>query len=137
MIKKLTDEISVSPQILPSDLAGLRAAGFKSLICNRPDGEVADQPLFSDIVSVATAAGMEARYIPIAVGEVCDADVASFAAAVAEMPKPVLAYCRSGTRSATVWAISEAGRKPASEIVDIARSAGYDVTGVMRRLAFG
>lgn len=137
MIKKLTDEISVSPQIVPADLAGLAASGFKSVICNRPDGEGADQPLFSEISSLAAREGMTTRYLPVSGGKVSDADAAAFAAAMSEMPKPVLAYCRTGTRSTTLWAMSQAGQRPASEIVDIARSAGYDVTGVMRRLAYG
>lgn len=136
-LKRLTATISVSPQITASDLASIAAAGFKSIICNRPDGEGADQPVYDEIERAASAAKLSARYIPIVSGKVADVDAAAFAAALEELPKPILAYCRSGTRSATLWALAESGRLPPSEIVDKARAAGFDVSGVMSRVAAG
>jgi len=135
MIKKLTDEISVAPQIKPSELAELAARGFRSIICNRPDGEGADQPVFSEVERAAASLGLMTRYVPVTTGKVSDEEAAAFGAALEELPKPVLAYCRSGTRSTALWALSQAGRRPASEIVEIARSADFDVTGVMSRAA--
>jgi len=120
--KKLSAEISVAPQIEPSDIEGLAAQGFKSIICNRPDGEGADQPPFAEIERAAAAAGLGTRYVPVAAGNVTDEDAAKFAAALAELPKPILAYCRSGTRSTTLWALSQADRRPLSEIVEGAQS---------------
>ena len=137
MIKKLTDEISVAPQIKASELAELAAQGFRAIVCNRPDGEGADQPLFSEIERAASAAGLQARFIPVETGKVSDADAVAFAATFAELPKPVLAYCRSGTRSATLWAMAQTGSRDSSEIVEITRLAGFDVTGVMSRIARG
>ncbi len=137
MVKRLTDEISVAPQIKASELAELAAQGFRSIVCNRPDGEGADQPVFDEIERAAASAGLMARYVPVATGKVTDADAAAFSAAWAELPKPILAYCRSGTRSTTLWALAQAGTRPSNEIVEIARAAGFDVTGVMSRVAKG
>jgi sulfide:quinone oxidoreductase len=117
MIKKLTDEISVAPQIKPSELGELAARGFRSIICNRPDGEGADQPVFSEVEQAAASLGLMTRYIPVTSGKISDEEAAAFGAALDELPKPVLAYCRSGTRSTALWALSQAGRRPASEIV--------------------
>ncbi len=137
MTKKLTDEISVAGQISPEAVGELAALGFKSIICNRPDGEGSDQPLFREVADAAAAAGLEARYVPVSSGQVSDADAAAFSAAIAELPKPILAYCRTGTRSTTLWAFTQSGQRPAVDIVEIARRAGYDVSGVMSRVARG
>jgi sulfide:quinone oxidoreductase len=133
--KKLSNEVSVSPQIVPSDMAAIAGQGFKSIICNRPDGEGADQPLFAEVESAARAAGLVARYIPVGTGKVTDEDARQFGAAMAELPKPVLAYCRTGTRSTTIWALNEGIRRPAAEIAETAKAAGYDVSGVLDRIA--
>ena len=133
--KKLSNEVSVSPQIVSSDVARLAEQGFKSIICNRPDGEGADQPLFTEIESAARAAGLAARYLPVSTGKVTDEDAALFGAASAELPKPILAYCRTGTRSTTLWALNEGSRRPAAEIAETAKAAGYDVSGVLDRIA--
>ncbi|MBI1649206.1 bifunctional protein tyrosine phosphatase family protein/NAD(P)/FAD-dependent oxidoreductase [Hyphomicrobium sulfonivorans] len=135
MAKELTGELSVAGQISPAEMTDLAADGFRSIICNRPDGEGADQPSFAEIAAAAAAAGLQARYVPITAGQVSDADATAFAAALTELPKPVLAYCRSGTRSTILWAMTEAGKRPADDIVNRARLAGYDVTGVMQRVA--
>ncbi|MBS0234903.1 MAG: TIGR01244 family phosphatase [Proteobacteria bacterium] len=135
--KKLTDDLSVTAQILPSDIAQLVAMGFKSIIDNRPDGEGSDQPSFPEIEREAKANGLAARYLPVQAGKVSDGDAAKFGAALAQLPKPVLAYCRTGTRSTTLWALSEAGRRPMSEILTKAHDAGYDMSGVASRIAAG
>jgi len=135
--KKLTDDLSVTAQILPSDIAQLAAMGFKSIIDNRPDGEGPDQPSFPEIEREAKANGLAARYLPVQAGKVSDGDAAKFGAALAQLPKPVLAYCRTGTRSTTLWALSEAGRRPMSEILTKAHDAGYDMSGVASRIAAG
>lgn len=135
--KKLTDDLSVSPQILPADVAELAAMGFKSIIDNRPDGEGPDQPSFAEIERAAKASGLAARYVPVQSGKVSDADAVEFGAALAHMPKPILAYCRTGTRSTTLWALAEAGRIPMADILSKASAAGYDMSGVASRIASG
>ncbi len=135
--KTLTDDLSVATQILPGDVVQLAAMGFKSIISNRPDGEGADQPSFSEIEREAKANGLTARYLPVESGKVSDSDAAAFGTALAEMPKPILAYCRTGTRSTTLWALSEAGHRPMADILLKAREAGYDMSGVASRIAAG
>jgi sulfide:quinone oxidoreductase len=131
-IRKLTDELSVAPQILAGDVPAIAAAGFRAVICNRPDGEASDQPCCEEIESAVKAAGLEWRWQPVRSGGVTAQDVEAFGALMEELPKPVLAYCRTGTRCATLWCLSEAGKRPLPDILGCAQSAGYDMTAVMR-----
>ncbi|MFN4128970.1 MAG: TIGR01244 family sulfur transferase [Paracoccaceae bacterium] len=135
--KKISPALSVSAQITPQDVATARDAGFRAIICNRPDGEGPDQPGFHEIEAAAKAAGLEARYIPVVGGIVSDSDVATFDAALRELPGPVLGYCRTGTRSATLWSLAQAGRMPLHDILGATAAAGYDMSGVTRRIANG
>jgi sulfide:quinone oxidoreductase len=132
-IRKITDELSVAPQIAASDIADIAAAGFRAVICNRPDGESTDQPCCGDIEAVVKAHGLVWRSQPVHSGAVTIADAQEFGAMLAELPKPVLAYCRSGTRCAILWSLSEAGKRSLAEIVSLADAAGYDVVSVMER----
>ena len=136
-IRKITDDLSVSPQITPGDVAAIRDAGFRAIICNRPDGEGADQPNFDEIETAAKANGLDARYLPITSGMVQDTDAESFGQALRDLPGPVFAYCRTGTRSATLWSLSEAKRRPVPEILAATKAAGYDMAGVARRIVNG
>ncbi len=137
-IKAINAGLSVSPQILPDDIAAIAAAGFRSVICNRPDGEGADQPAFAEIEAAARAAGLQAAYQPVISGQVKDADAEAFGALFATLPKPVFAYCRSGTRSATLWSLSEAAHgRPLPEILAATKAAGHDMAAVARRIANG
>jgi sulfide:quinone oxidoreductase len=136
-LREITKTFAVSPQITADDIATLKAQGFRAIVCNRPDGEGADQPSFDEIAAAAEAAGIEMRHIPIKAGLVTDADVDAFGAALGELPGPVLAYCRSGTRSATLWSLSEARTRPMTEILAATKAAGYDMNGVARRIANG
>lgn len=99
---KLTDDLSVSGQIQPSDMADIKRLGFRSVIGNRPDGEGPGQPAFEAIRAAAEAEGLPVRYIPVA-GGIGLEQLEAFADAVDELPKPILAYCKSGMRSATLW----------------------------------
>jgi sulfide:quinone oxidoreductase len=130
-VKPLTLDLSVSPQIAASDVDRLASQGFKSIICNRPDGEGVGQPSFAEIAKVAAASGLEARYLPVTPGKFSDEDADRFREALSELPKPIVAYCRSGTRSATLWSLAEASRRTPHDIVERAKSAGYDVADVI------
>jgi sulfide:quinone oxidoreductase len=136
-IRTLTEELAVGPQIAAADVAAIAAAGFHSIVCNRPDGEGADQPLFSEIERAATQQGMQIRYLPVESGKVTDAQAAEFGMLMARLPRPVFAYCRTGTRCATLWALSEAASMPASQIMERAAKAGFDLKGVVRRVVNG
>jgi uncharacterized protein (TIGR01244 family) len=96
--QKLSDEFTVCPQIIPADVAAIAAGGFRSVICNRPDGESPDQTPYALIESEVRKAGLEFRHIPVVSGAMTQADVGAMAAALSELPAPVFAYCRSGTR---------------------------------------
>ncbi len=135
--RRINDQLSVSPQLGLADLALAAEAGFRAVICNRPDGEGPDQPTFEEIEAAARAVGLEARYIPVTQGVVREEDAAAFGKAMADLPKPVLAYCRSGTRSATLWSLSEAQSRPLTEILAATKAAGYDMAGLARRIANG
>jgi sulfide:quinone oxidoreductase len=113
--KTLRPGLSVTGQMQPKEVSNIAKLGFKSLICNRPDGEGADQPTFAEIEAAATAAGMEARYIPVVSGRVTDADALKFKAAMEELPGPVLAFCRSGARSTMMWEMSQKLKPAASD----------------------
>lgn len=135
-IKTITDQLSVSEQILPAQISEIAAAGFKSIICNRPDGEGADQPVFAEIEAQAKIAGLSAVYQPVISGKVSDEDASSFCALMDVLPKPIIAYCRTGTRSATLWSLAEGARgRPLPEILSAAKAAGFDMNGVVRRIA--
>ncbi len=136
-IKTINAEISVATQITPDDVQKLVDQGFRALICNRPDGEAADQPNFSEIEAAAKKAGLEIRNLPIVSGKVSDQDAADFGAAMQELPRPILAYCRTGTRSATLWSLSQANRMSVADILAATKAAGYDMGGVVRRIANG
>ncbi len=136
-IKAITAGLSVSPQIAAADVQHLKDQGFRSIICNRPDGEGADQPTYEEIEAAADEAGLEVRYIPIAQGKVGDEDAAMFGAALQDLPGPVLAYCRTGTRSATLWSLAMAEEKTVADILAATKAAGYDMGGVVRRIVNG
>ena len=136
--KRFNANLSVSDQIAPAAIAGIAEAGFRSVICNRPDGEGADQPGFAEIEAAAKVAGLQAAYQPVVSGQVTDSDAQAFGALFASLPKPVFAYCRTGTRSATLWSLSEAALgRPLPEILSATKAAGYDMGAVARRIANG
>ncbi len=136
-IRKITDKTSVTPQITAEDMTAIKEVGFRAIICNRPDGEGADQPSFEEIKAAAKGLGIKAAYVPVHSGMVQDADVDAFGAALADLPRPVLAYCRTGTRSATLWCFHESAKRPMPEILAATKAAGYDMNGVARRIANG
>jgi sulfide:quinone oxidoreductase len=136
-IHQLTDELSVAPQIVAQDLKAIHDAGFRSIICNRPDGEGTDQPNFDEIERAASQLGLQSRYLPTDSGKVTDEQGATFGALMAELPKPVLAYCRTGMRSTTMWALSQGGKMPLPQIIERSARAGFDLKGVVRRIVNG
>ncbi len=134
-LRRLNGELFVAGQINPGDVPELAAKGIRAIICNRPDGEGPGQPPFSDIEKVAEANGIKAAYLPVVPTSISDQDAANFGKALDELPKPMVAYCRSGMRSSALWALSQAGQLPAKEIVDTAAGAGYDLKPLLPRLA--
>jgi sulfide:quinone oxidoreductase len=134
-LRKIDDRISVAPQIQIADLPAIAGLGFKTLVANRPDNEDPGQPLMAGIEEAAREQGLQWVYMPVASGNISDDDVERFGAMIRTADAPVLAFCRSGTRSAVLWALSSAGETPANEIFDKAQSAGYDISAIAPRLA--
>ena len=136
-IREVTSQFFVAPQITETDLALLQKRGIRSVICNRPDGEGADQPTFQELSRTAEKMGMAMRYLPVSGGLVQDEDAADFSEAMNALPKPVLAYCRTGTRSATLWSLAQANNRPLADILSATKNAGFDMKGVVRRIVNG
>lgn len=134
-LKRINDHISVSGQIVPEDMAALKAQGFTTIINNRPDGEAPDQPAASEIEAAARAAGLDYRFIPLGRDGVTAEMVEKTRAALNESEGPVFAFCRSGTRSTTLWALSQAGEMDADEIIGQAAHAGYDMSHLAGHLS--
>lgn len=105
-ITEITPDYSVSPQISAGELAGIKERGFQSVLCNRPDGESPDQTPEAEIRAEAERLGLAFAYVPVVSGQIDAEDVADFRAAFERLPKPVLAYCRSGTRCQNLWMLA-------------------------------
>ena len=133
-LKPLTADLSVSPQITPEEVAKLAAAGYRSIISNRPDGESPDQPAWLTIKAAAAGQGMEALHIPVVASQISDADVESFREALKLLPKPVAAFCRTGTRAALLWALANEAKLSLDERMRIAGDQGYDLSPFRPRL---
>ncbi|MDD3446294.1 MAG: TIGR01244 family sulfur transferase [Zavarzinia sp.] len=133
-LKKLTPFLSVAPQINAGDVGSLSALGYRAIINNRPDNEGAGQPASADLEAAARRLGLEYRHIPVISGQVTDEAVAAFQAALGEVKGPVLAFCRTGTRSTTLWALSEAHHLSSDAIVQTAADIGYDLQNLRPRL---
>lgn len=130
--RRVTEDFSVSPQIEPADLAAAAARGFTLVINNRPDGEVPGQPTSAQIEAAARAAGMDYVHIPV-VGSPNEDQVTANRVAIEDADGPVLAFCRSGTRSIVTWSLGQAlsGVRSRSELATLGRGAGYDLSGVL------
>lgn len=129
---KVTDDFSVAPQITLSDVARAKAEGFALVINNRPDGEAPDQPSSAEMEAAARAAGIAYAHIPVRGGPSPE-QVEIERQILADAKGPVLAYCRSGTRSIVTWSIGEAlaGTRSRQELIQLGAQAGYDLTGVL------
>ncbi len=132
MIRPLNDRFAVAPQIAPEDLPAIAAAGYVAIINNRPDGEEPGQPDDATMRAAAAAAGLGYTAIPVGREGLSMPMLDAMTTALTAADGPVLAYCRSGTRSCNLWALAaaKAGRDPAL-LVAQARGAGYDL-GAMR-----
>ncbi len=134
-LKRINDDVSVAPQISPDDMPAIRAAGFTTVINNRPDGEAPDQPTSETMRTAAEAAGLSYHFIPLGREGVSSQMVDEERAVLEGSDGPVLAFCRSGTRSTTLWALTQAGKMPATEIVAQAAHAGYEMSHLLGYLS--
>ncbi|KQM92509.1 MULTISPECIES: TIGR01244 family sulfur transferase [Sphingomonas] len=131
MIRHINESISVAPQIAVEQVADIAAAGFKTIVNNRPDDEDAGQPSGDAIRAAAEAAGLNYVAIPVTHAGFSHPQIDAMTQALTEAKGPVLAYCRSGTRSCNLWALAaaKAGRNP-NLLLAQAEDAGYDLRGI-------
>lgn len=131
MFRQITDTVFASPQIALAEIEAARAQGIRLIINNRPEGEGDDQTPGAEIEAAAKAAGMDYVAIPVTHAGFSEAQVKAMADALAKADGPVLAYCRSGTRSTLLWALAEAskGANPTVIAANAAR-AGYDIAPI-------
>lgn len=130
--RRVTDTLSVSPQVTEADMARAADEGFVLVINNRPDGEDPGQPSGAAIEAAARAAGLDYVHIPVR-GSPGPDQVAAVQEAVASATGPILAFCRSGTRSIVTWSIGQAlsGDSDRETLVRQGAAAGYDLSGVL------
>ncbi|MCP8889707.1 TIGR01244 family sulfur transferase [Sphingomonas faeni] len=131
MIRHINESISVAPQIAVEQVADIAAAGFKTIVNNRPDDEDAGQPSGDSIRAAAEAAGLRYVAIPVTHAGFSHPQIDAMTQALVDADGPVLAYCRSGTRSCNLWALAaaKAGRNP-NLLLAQAEDAGYDLRGI-------
>jgi uncharacterized protein (TIGR01244 family) len=103
--RQISEDYSVSGQIQPADVAAIKEAGFKSIICNRPNDEQPGQPSADTVKAAAEAAGLAFRYIPVISGQMTQENVDDQAEALDELEGPVFAYCRSGARCTNLYGL--------------------------------
>ena len=127
-IRKLTDRLSVSPQISVEDVAKIKAAGFKTIVNNRPDGEEAGQPLNAQIKAAAEELGLVFHFVPVTSAPFDPKYLAKTQDIVDNAKGPVLFFCRTGTRCTNLWAISQKGKIPGAQLIEIAFDAGYNIS---------
>lgn len=136
-LRKLSDTVTVAPQLRPEELAEVARLGFRTVINNRPDGESLDQPAAAVMETAARAAGLAYHYQPVVSGALGVEDVRTFRALLAEAEGPVLAFCRSGTRCTNLWALAQAGACDPDTVIEAAARAGYDLSGMRHILKQG
>lgn len=133
-IRRVTDGFAVAPQISEDDVEAIAAAGYKTIVANRPDGEGGvDQPRMGAIRAAAEAHGLSFAALPFS-GAPTPEIVERMGNILNEAPQPVVAYCRTGTRSITAWALVHGGQGQADAIVDAGAAAGYDLSSIAELL---
>lgn len=128
-LRQLTPDLAVAPQIQPDDLPALAEAGFRVLVNNRPDAEVGPGEDHQTMRTAAEAAGLSYHFIPFIPGQITPEMISAQAEALSA-PGPKVAYCRSGNRSAVLWALTRAGKEPTDYLIETAARAGYDLSGI-------
>lgn len=131
-IRTVTPDFAVAPQLSPDDMKAVADLGFTLVINNRPDGEVPGQPTGAEMQAAAEAAGLRYVAVPV-IGRPDSAQVQAVRDAVGGAHGPVLAFCRSGTRSIVSWSLGEkdAGGRSREDLIGLGHAAGYDLSQVI------
>lgn len=135
-IRHISETYHVSPQITAEDVAEIAAAGFTTLICNRPDAEVPPMLRADAIRAASEAAGLAFHVLPVTHQAMTPELIRAQAEIVEAAPGNVLAYCASGTRCTVVWSFDQAmaRKQPVDDILNAAQQAGYDLAGLRPQL---
>ena len=133
-LKQVNPEFWVADQITAQDIELIAARGIKTVFCNRPDGEGPDQPNVIEIEQALQPYGIQIQYLPVVSGKVTDEQAEEFKQLYLQAQKPLLAYCRSGTRSITLWALSQVADQTLDQMLLTAKTLGYDLQGVVPRI---
>ncbi len=133
-IRQITDQYFVSPQIAAEDLPAIAAAGFTTVICNRPNAEVPSSHQSDTIATAAQAAGLRFEVLELTHQTMTPENIAAQSAMISGSDGPVLAYCASGTRCSVIWALGQVGTLSPDEILAKTSAAGYQLDGLRPRL---
>ncbi|WP_439155141.1 TIGR01244 family sulfur transferase [Yoonia sp.] len=133
-IRQITPNYAVSSQIDPSDISAIAAAGFTTIICNRPDTEVPPSHQSAVMAEAASDAGLTFVEIPVTHQGLNMQMIDAQKQAITDSTGPVLAYCASGTRSSIVWSLASAGTMPTDDIIAATAAAGYALGGMRSQL---
>jgi uncharacterized protein (TIGR01244 family) len=135
-MKQVSDKLFIAPQLAAGDICAAKAAGIAAIVNNRPDGEEAGQPTASENRCIAQAEGLDYAHVPVVPGQITKGHVTDFQAALGRADGPVLAHCKTGTRSATLYAIGEVldGRMAKDEVVPLGERLGIDLSGAVKWL---
>lgn len=132
--KYLTEQLAVAGQLQPEDMQRAHAAGFKTIINNRPDAEEAGQPTNQAIEQAAAQLGLDYYFMPVLASQLTDDNIAEFTKLAPQIESPVLMFCRTGTRCTYLWALAEAANQDVQWLVVQAQQAGYDLSGIAARM---
>ncbi|MGC9419735.1 MAG: TIGR01244 family sulfur transferase [Rhodovulum sp.] len=130
----LTDGFSAAPHPPAEAMAALAAAGYRTVICNRPDAEVAPDERAAEMEAAARAAGLEFAVVEVTHDGITPDTIEAQRRALADLPGPHFGYCRAGFRSSVIWALAEAGTRPTDEIMAALGRAGFAVPGLRPQL---
>ena len=135
-IKPLDAQFSLADAVYPQDMAAVKAAGFRTLICHRQPGEADDHADAAPLAAAAGQAGLRWCEIPVTPGQYTDEALALFKQAVADLPPPYLVFCRSGRRAACMWALYQAGETGScrDDLLAKAQNADHDLSDLAERL---
>ena len=133
MLNKIINDYVVSDQITEEDIEKLKEAGFKTVFCNRPDNEEQNQISVKSIKDKVTENGLNFIHQPVIGGQISQNDVDEFSDHYDAAEKPIFAYCRTGTRSSMLWALSESGKRSIDEILSLTTAAGYNLSNLFKQ----
>ena len=131
---KLTPNLSIGPEPTDDDIAALKSAGFRSIINNRTDGEDEIRLNSDEMALAAENHGLAYAYVPVKDRNPLERDAQAFEDAMEDLPGPVHAYCKTGGRSAALWALTSVMSTPSDELISQCAAAGHDVSGLRTKM---